>query len=107
MSMPNYSRPVSVFVSDAILAIGVGWFTPSAGAADQVKAGVAGRPNPRFAKDPPPTKKIVYKKVGERELSLHVFEPAAQDPTGCCWRASIMKICCEPGLLDSPGFRWM
>ena len=30
---------------------------------------------------PPPTKKIVYKKVGERELTLHVFEPAGQQPT--------------------------
>jgi acetyl esterase/lipase len=38
-------------------------------------------PNPRYAKDPPPTRKIVYKKVGERELSLHVFEPAGQKPT--------------------------
>lgn len=35
----------------------------------------------RFAKDPRPAKKIVYKKVGERELSLHVFEPAGQKPT--------------------------
>src|SRR6476620_1630382 len=35
----------------------------------------------RYANDPPPTKKIVYKKVGERELLLHVFEPAGQDPT--------------------------
>lgn len=34
----------------------------------------------RYAKDPPPTRKIVYKKVGERELSLHVFEPAGQKP---------------------------
>src|SRR3954447_3170188 len=38
------------------------------------------RPNPRYAKDPPPTKKIVYKKIGERELSLHVFEPAGSAP---------------------------
>src|SRR5689334_15458403 len=30
---------------------------------------------------PPPTRKIVYKKIGERELSLHVFEPAGQEPT--------------------------
>src|SRR5205085_739218 len=43
--------------------------------------GVPGRPGSRFAKDPPPTKKIVYKKVGERELSLYVFEPAGQEPT--------------------------
>lgn len=35
-------------------------------------------PNPRYAKDPPPNKKIVYKNIGERELSLHVFEPAGQ-----------------------------
>jgi dienelactone hydrolase len=35
----------------------------------------------RYANDPPPTKNIVYKKVGERELSLHVFEPAGQEPT--------------------------
>src|SRR5262245_27589616 len=40
-----------------------------------------GEPNPRYANDPPPKKKIVYKKLGERELSLHVFEPAAQDST--------------------------
>src|SRR5262245_2667722 len=40
-----------------------------------------GEPNPRYANDPPPKKKIVYKKVGERELSLHVFEPAEQEPT--------------------------
>src|SRR4051794_516106 len=43
--------------------------------------GVPQRPGSRFAKDPPPTKKIVYKKVGERELSLHVFESAGQKPT--------------------------
>jgi acetyl esterase/lipase len=43
--------------------------------------GVPKRPGSRFAKDPPPTKKIVYKKVGERELSLHVFESAGQEPT--------------------------
>lgn len=42
--------------------------------------GVPRRPNSRFTGDPPPTKKIVYKKVGERELSLHVFEPAGQEP---------------------------
>src|SRR6185369_15855134 len=36
----------------------------------------------RFANDPPPTKKIVFKKIGERELSLHVFEPVGQEPTG-------------------------
>ena len=43
--------------------------------------GAPRRPNSRFTGDPPPTKKIVYKKVGERELSLHVFEPAGQEPT--------------------------
>ncbi len=42
--------------------------------------GVPIRPS-RFAKDPRPTKKIVYKTVGGRELSLHVFEPAGQEPT--------------------------
>ena len=42
--------------------------------------GAPRRPNSRFTGDPPPTKKIVYKKVGERELSLHVFEPAGQEP---------------------------
>src|SRR6184192_1328088 len=42
--------------------------------------GVPGRPGSRYAKDPPPTKKIIYKKVGERELSLHVFKPAGQEP---------------------------
>src|SRR5438045_9206533 len=30
---------------------------------------------------PPPTKKIVYKTIGERELSLHVFEPVGQEAT--------------------------
>src|SRR5207237_3124764 len=43
--------------------------------------GAPGRPGSRYANAPPPTKKIVYKKVGDRELSLHVFEPAAQEPT--------------------------
>ena len=42
--------------------------------------GAPKRPS-RYAKDPRPTKKIVYKKVGERELSLHVFAPAGQEPT--------------------------
>ena len=41
--------------------------------------GAAGRAGSRYANDPPPTRKIVYKKIGERELSLHVFEPAAQE----------------------------
>jgi len=38
MSMPKCSRPATVFVASIVLAIGVGWFTPSAGAADQAKA---------------------------------------------------------------------
>ena len=38
MSMPKRSRPVTVFVAGVVLAIGVGWFTPSAGAAGQAKA---------------------------------------------------------------------
>ena len=38
MSMPKCSRPATVFVAGVVLAIGVGWFTPSAGAADQAKA---------------------------------------------------------------------
>ena len=38
MSMPTCSRPATVFVAGVVLAIGVGWFTPSAGAADQAKA---------------------------------------------------------------------
>lgn len=38
MSMPKCSRPTTVFVAGIVLAIGVGWFTPSAGAADQAKA---------------------------------------------------------------------
>ena len=38
MSMPKCSRPATVFVASVVLAIGVGWFTPSAGAADQAKA---------------------------------------------------------------------
>ena len=36
--MPKCSRPATVFVAGVVLAIGVGWFTPSAGAADQAKA---------------------------------------------------------------------
>lgn len=38
MSMPECSRPTTVFVAGVVLAIGIGWFTPSAGAADQAKA---------------------------------------------------------------------
>src|SRR4051794_14102262 len=38
MSMPKCSRPATVFVAGVVLAIGVVWFTPSAGAADQAKA---------------------------------------------------------------------
>jgi len=38
MSMTECSRPAIVFVAGVILAIGVGWFTPSAGAADKAKA---------------------------------------------------------------------
>src|SRR5438477_6529012 len=38
MSMPKCSRPATVFVAGVVLAIGVGWFTPSAGVADQAKA---------------------------------------------------------------------
>ena len=38
MSMSKCSRPATVFVAGVVLAIGVGWFTPSAGAADQAKA---------------------------------------------------------------------
>ena len=38
MSMPKCSRPATVFVAGVVLAIGVGWLTPSAGAADQAKA---------------------------------------------------------------------
>jgi formylglycine-generating enzyme required for sulfatase activity/acetyl esterase/lipase len=47
-------------------------------AATQNTKRVPGQPNPRYANDPPPTKKIIYKKIGERELSLHVFEPTGQ-----------------------------
>src|SRR5262245_27114375 len=47
----------------------------------QGNKGAPARPS-RFANDPRPTKKIVYKRVGERALSLHVFEPAGQEPTG-------------------------
>ena len=36
--MPKCSQPATVFVAGVVLAIGVGWFTPSAGAADQAKA---------------------------------------------------------------------
>ena len=38
MSMPKCSRPATVFVAGVVVAIGVGWFTPSAGAADQAQA---------------------------------------------------------------------
>ena len=38
MSMPKCSRPATVFVAGVVLAIGVGWFTPSAGAADLAQA---------------------------------------------------------------------
>ena len=38
MSMPRCSRPANAFIAGVLLAIGVGWFTPSAGAADQAKA---------------------------------------------------------------------
>src|SRR5262249_34026256 len=43
--------------------------------------GAPARPS-RYANDPPPAKKIAYKKTGDRELSLYVFEPAGQEPTG-------------------------
>jgi len=36
--MPKCSRPGSVFVAGVVLAIGVGWFTPAAGAADPAQA---------------------------------------------------------------------
>jgi hypothetical protein len=38
MSMPKCSRPATVLVAGVVLAIGVGWFTASTGAADQAKA---------------------------------------------------------------------
>ena len=38
MSMPKCSRPTTVFVAGVVLAIGVGWFKPSAGAPAQGKA---------------------------------------------------------------------
>src|SRR4051812_18070217 len=38
MSMPRCSRPATAFVAGVVLAIGVGWFAPSAGAADRAKA---------------------------------------------------------------------
>ena len=38
MSMHKCSRPATVFVAGVVLAIGVGWFTPSAGAAGQANA---------------------------------------------------------------------
>src|SRR3954454_23798257 len=41
--------------------------------------GATGRPS-RYANDPPPVKKIVYKRAGGWELALHVFEPAGQEP---------------------------
>jgi hypothetical protein len=37
MSMPKCSRPATVFVAGVVLALGVGCFTPSAGAAVQAK----------------------------------------------------------------------
>ena len=36
--MPKCSQPITVFVAGVVLAIGVGWFTPPAGAADQARA---------------------------------------------------------------------
>jgi len=36
--MPKCFRPATVFVAGVVLAIGVGWFTPTAGAADQARA---------------------------------------------------------------------
>ena len=38
MSMPKCFRPATVFVAGVVLAIGAGWFTPTAGAADQARA---------------------------------------------------------------------
>src|SRR3954454_23662438 len=38
MSIPRCSRPATVFVAGVVLAIGVGWFTPSADGASQAKA---------------------------------------------------------------------
>ena len=38
MSVPKCFRRASMFVAGVVLAIGVGWFTPSAGAADKAKA---------------------------------------------------------------------
>jgi len=38
MLMPKCFRPATVFIAGVVLAIGVGWFTPSAGAADQARA---------------------------------------------------------------------
>src|SRR4051794_37481527 len=36
--MPKFPRSATVFVACVVLAIGVGWFTPSACAADQARA---------------------------------------------------------------------
>ena len=44
--------------------------------------GGPGQPNSRYAKDPQPAKKIVYKKAGGWELALHLFEPAGPAPAG-------------------------
>src|SRR5690349_10004278 len=38
MSIPKCSRPAIMFVAGIVLAIGVGWFTRSANAADPAKA---------------------------------------------------------------------
>jgi len=37
MSMPKSSRPATAFVAGVVLAISVGWFTPSTSAADQAQ----------------------------------------------------------------------
>src|SRR4051794_11230316 len=44
--------------------------------------GGPGQRNSRYAKDPLPAKKIVYKKAGGWELALHVFEPEGPAPAG-------------------------
>jgi acetyl esterase/lipase len=41
--------------------------------------GAPARPS-RYANDPPPVRKIIYKQAGGWDLALHVFEPAGHEP---------------------------
>lgn len=79
MSMTKCSRPAAVFIAGVVLAISVGWFTPSADAADQAKAD-----DQRAARD---------REIRELVASLNNFEfngsNAVKDPKD---RAAIEKL---------------